>query len=48
MKRNLRITLLIIGIIVICCSLLALSYVFWPLADSSMQSTLAPTLLTPP
>ena len=48
MKSRLRVTLLIIGLIIVCCSILAIGYVFWPLENGTIQATLAPTLLTPP
>lgn len=48
MTRRLRLTLLIVALLIVLCSLLALCYAYWPLQDSHLQSTLAPTLLTPP
>ncbi|MBN2548261.1 MAG: hypothetical protein JXB15_03820 [Anaerolineales bacterium] len=48
MKRNVRILLMILGLLVACCSLLALGYALWPLAAGELQATLAPTLFAPP
>jgi uncharacterized membrane protein len=43
-----RLTVIFIGLLIICCALVALGYVFWPLPDSEFQATLPATLLTPP
>ena len=45
---RLRATLFVIGLLIICCAMLALSFVFWPLPDTDLQVTLPATLLTPP
>ena len=45
---RLRLTMIIIGALIICCALVALGYVFWPLPDTELQVTLPATLLTPP
>jgi hypothetical protein len=48
MSTRLRLALAVTGLIILCCALLALGYALWPIDDSSLQSTLAPTLFTPP
>lgn len=45
---RLRIILFILGLLIICCALVALGFVFWPLPDTNLQVTLPATLLTPP
>ena len=48
MNRRLRILLIGLGLLVACCSLLALGYALWPLAAGEFQATLAPTVFAPP
>jgi len=48
MPRQVRFLLLLLGLAIVCCSMAALAYAFWPLPDLSLQATLAPTLLAPP
>lgn len=45
---RLRITLLILGLLILGCAVVALSFVFWPIPDLDLQITLPATLLTPP
>ena len=45
---RLRIILFILGLLIICCALVALGFVLWPLPDTNLQVTLPATLLTPP
>jgi hypothetical protein len=48
MNLRLRIVLIIIGLLIIALSLMALVYAFAPVETQQVQSTLAPTLFTPP
>ncbi len=48
MSRRLRLTLLLFGLALMCCSLVALAYAFWPVEGLRVQATLAPTLFVPP
>jgi len=48
MSRKSRIVLLSFGVLLVFCSLAALLFAFWPLEGTSIQATLAPTLLAPP
>jgi uncharacterized membrane protein (Fun14 family) len=48
MRLQLRLALLIIGVIIIAFSLLALVYAFTPVETQQLQATLAPALLAPP
>ena len=43
-----RLTLLILGLTIVCVSLAALVYAAWPLELLREQTPLAPTLFTPP
>jgi hypothetical protein len=45
---QLRATLLVIGLLIVLCALVALAFVFWPMPDAGLQITLPATLLTPP
>lgn len=48
MSRPLRISLLILGLVLLCCSAIALAYAYWPIEPTSVGATLEPTLFTPP
>jgi hypothetical protein len=48
MTRNLRLALFVLGVVVMLCSLAALAYAYWPTETLSAQSTVAPTLFSPP
>jgi hypothetical protein len=48
MSRKVRIALLSFGVLLVFCSLAALLFAFWPIEGTSVQATLAPTLLAPP
>lgn len=48
MPLRLRLVLIIIGVLIITCSVLALVYAFAPIDTQQVQATLAPTLFTPP
>jgi hypothetical protein len=48
MTRNLRLTLFVIGVVVVVCSLSALIYAYWPTGVLNEQSTVVPTLFSPP
>jgi len=48
MSRRLRFALLALGLLLLCFSLAALAYAFWPLEGLNAQATLAPTLFAPP
>jgi hypothetical protein len=48
MSRTLRITLLMIGLALMCISLAALVYALAPTGTLSQQTTIVPTLLVPP
>jgi hypothetical protein len=47
-SRKSRIVLLSFGVLLVLCSLAALVFAFWPVEGTSVQATLAPTLLAPP
>jgi hypothetical protein len=47
-SRKPRIFLLLLGLLLVFCSLAALLYSFWPIEGTSVQATLVPTLLAPP
>jgi hypothetical protein len=47
-SRKVRMALLSLGLLLVCCSLAALAYAFWPVEGVTIQATLAPTLLAPP
>jgi hypothetical protein len=46
--RNLRLLIIVSGLIIVACSLFALGYAFWPLEAVRDQVPLAPTLFAPP
>ena len=48
MSRRRRLTLAILGLMIVAVSLLILAYVFWPLASVREQIPIAPTLFAPP
>jgi|MudIll2142460700_1097286.scaffolds.fasta_scaffold22564_2 hypothetical protein len=48
MPRRLGLPLLIVGLLIVCISILALAYAFWPVDVVQVEATLAPTLLAPP
>jgi hypothetical protein len=48
MSRPLRVTLALIGLVLIALSLLILAYALWPLSTASEQFRLAPSLFVPP
>ena len=48
MSRKMRVALLSFGVLLVLCSLAALLFAFWPVESTSVQATLAPTLLAPP
>jgi hypothetical protein len=48
MSRSLRLALLLICLLLLCCALTALLYVVWPLESTTLQATVVPTLLSPP
>jgi len=47
-SRPFRFALVVLGLLILCCSLAALVYAFWPVQGASLQATIAPTLLAPP
>ena len=46
--RNFRWVIIVLGVVIILCSLAALAYAFWPLEMLREQAPLAPTLFAPP
>jgi len=46
--RNFRRVVIVLGLVIILCSLVALAYAFWPLEALREQAPLAPTLFAPP
>jgi hypothetical protein len=48
MNPRMRLILLLLGIVIVLCSLVALAYAFIPGVDMRDQATLAPTLFSPP
>lgn len=46
--RNLRRLLIVLGLVVVICSLAALVYAFWPIEALQEQAPLVPTLFSPP
>jgi hypothetical protein len=48
MPRSLRLLLLTLGLLFLCCALVALAYALWPVETTQLQATLAPTLFSPP
>ncbi len=48
MSTRLRIVLVIAGLVLVGCALLALGYALWPLESATLQSTLPATVFAPP
>jgi type II secretory pathway component PulL len=48
MSQRWRLTLALVGLIVVMLSLAALAYAMWPIETTSEQFRPAPTLFTPP
>ena len=48
MSVRLRLAILVIGLLILVCSLAALAYAFWPVEALQVKATLAPTLFSPP
>jgi multisubunit Na+/H+ antiporter MnhB subunit len=48
MSRSLRLSLLILGLVLLCLSLIALAYTYWPIDTAIVDATLEPTLFSPP
>jgi hypothetical protein len=48
MSRQTRLALFFVGLALMCLSLTALAYVFWPIDDLRLQATLAPSLFVAP
>ena len=48
MPRVLRISLIVLGILLICCSLAVLIFSYWPVDVETIQATLEPTLFISP
>lgn len=48
LPRRFWLLLTLLGLLIVCCSLAALLYAFWPVQGVVVQATVAPTLLTPP
>lgn len=48
MNRNIRLVLLVLGLLIIVCSLAALAFAFIPVEIISERTPLAPTLFAPP
>jgi hypothetical protein len=48
LTRPALIALAAFAFLLLCCSLAALAYAFWPVGGEGIQATIAPTLLTPP
>ncbi len=48
MRLRLRLTLALIGLLIVACSLLALYYALAPVEVTRLQATVAPTLFGPP
>jgi len=46
--QRLRLVLMMIGLSVVFCSLIALAYALWPMETLRAQVTLAPTVFAPP
>jgi hypothetical protein len=46
--RNLRLLFIVLGVILVACSLAALAYAFWPVEMLQEQAPLVPTLFAPP
>jgi hypothetical protein len=47
-NRNLRLLMIVLGLILVACSLAALAYAFWPPEAFLERAPLAPTLFAPP
>lgn len=48
LTRPALIAITALALLMLCCSLAALAYAFWPLGGEGVQATIAPTLLAPP
>ena len=48
MSRPWRFVLVFLGLTIICCSLMVLAYVYWPVDVQNVQATLEPTLFVSP
>jgi len=48
MSRSVRISLILLGLLIICCSLAILIYAAWPVDSQNLQATLEPTLFISP
>ncbi len=48
MSRRLRLTLAVLGLVIVCLSLTALLYALWPVDTLRDQFPLVPTLFAPP
>ncbi len=48
MSRRLRLTLILVGLALVLCSLAALMYSFWPAETANLQATVEPTLFVAP
>ncbi len=48
MTRSARLAILIVGLLILACSLAALAYAVWPVPELTVQATLSPTLFAPP
>lgn len=48
MSRPIRFILVIIGLLLVCCSLIVLVYAFWPTEMLRTEATLVPTFFVPP
>ena len=48
MSRPWRFILVFLGLSIICCALMVLAYVFWPVAVQNIQATLEPSLFISP
>ncbi len=46
--RNLRLLLIVLGLMILLCSLAALAYAYWPVEVLREQAPLSPTLFAPP
>lgn len=48
MSRFWRYTLIILGLMVVCCSVVILVYALWPVETIDVQATIEPTLFVVP
>jgi hypothetical protein len=48
MSRRLRLILVLVGLALAFCSLVALTYAFWPVEIANLQATIEPTLFVAP